>query len=496
MTDMKITGCVPLPGKGLVARHGDLIAVTEGGGPGPDPLLGALEEVAATTGDGGAFVLAVARAMLANPDQVSSACAGITAGGEVAVLVHGSAVAAVAVDGGQEVEFTATGSILPVHRTFSGATVTIRLALGTPGSLDARLRLDGGVVFGSGLAVTASTNPASPAMVVPGAEQPADQMTSPPTARKPARRQASAEPSGAQPAAAKPGDARMPGTATAGDAPGGQAGGQPAQDPMPAMTIPPPAASAPAGGLIAEKETYLPARKGDDPGQAGAEVWYRPPEFMPATPSVSQGREPSLHQPDPAGDLEWISLVPQRGPDGHDHAHDPAQAAEPDIPPLAPEGAEVAMVEGVLCARNHFNDPDVAYCRQCGISMVQQTRRTQLGQRPPLGVLLLDDGTGFTLDRDYVLGREPLLDGDVVAGRARPLRITDPDGTVGRVHLRVSLVGWQVEVKDLGSVNGSVIYLSAGGKGKLKPNDPVVVQPGTRIGIGRRSIQYLSYRAG
>ena len=74
-------------------------------------------------------------------------------------------------------------------------------------------------------------------------------------------------------------------------------------------------------------------------------------------------------------------------------------------------------------------------------------------------MLLLDDGTAFTLDRDYVLGREPVLDGDVTAGRARPLRITDPDGTVGRVHLRVSLVGWQVEVKDLGSVNGSVLLL-------------------------------------
>ena len=166
------------------------------------------------------------------------------------------------------------------------------------------------------------------------------------------------------------------------------------------------------------------------------------------------------------------------------------------MPPLAPEGAEPVMVEGVLCARNHFNDPDVAYCRQCGIGMVQQTRRTQLGQRPPLGVLLLDDGTAFTLDRDYVLGREPVLDGDVASGLARPLRITDPNGTVGRVHLRVSLVGWQVTVRDLGSVNGSVVYREAGGEDKLSPHESVVVAPGTRIGIGRRTLQYLSYRAG
>ena len=52
------------------------------------------------------------------------------------------------------------------------------------------------------------------------------------------------------------------------------------------------------------------------------------------------------------------------------------------MPPLAPEGAQTAMVEGVLCARNHFNDPDVAYCRQCGISMIQQTRTTHLRPAP------------------------------------------------------------------------------------------------------------------
>ena len=237
----------------------------------------------------------------------------------------------------------------------------------------------------------------------------------------------------------------------------------------------------------AKEEPYAPAGPDGDRGQAGTEGWHPPTEFMPATPPASRGPEPRLHEPDPAADFEWVSLVP----DGQDFSRD-----QPDVPPIAPEGAEPAMVEGILCVRNHFNDPDVAYCRQCGISMVQQTRTTQIGQRPPLGVLLLDDGTGFTLDRDYVLGREPVLDGDVAAGRARPLRISDPDGTVGRVHLRVSLVGWQVEVKDLGSVNGSVVYRPVGGEGKLNPYDPVVVEPGTRISIGQRSVQYLSYRAG
>jgi hypothetical protein len=116
--------------------------------------------------------------------------------------------------------------------------------------------------------------------------------------------------------------------------------------------------------------------------------------------------------------------------------------------------------------------------------------------RPPLGVLLLDDGAGYTLDADYVLGREPMLDVDVAAGRARALRISDPDGSVSRLHLRVSLVGWRVEVCDLESANGSVLHPAAGMEARLKPHDPVIIEPGARVSVGRRSFQYLSHRGG
>ena len=83
-------------------------------------------------------------------------------------------------------------------------------------------------------------------------------------------------------------------------------------------------------------------------------------------------------------------------------------------------------------------------------------------------------GSRVTLDGDYVLGREPVLDFDVMAGRARPLRISDPEGTVSRLHLRVSLVGWQVEVSDLGSANGSVLR-APGEERTLAPFEPIVL---------------------
>jgi hypothetical protein len=97
---MKIAGCVPLAGQGVVARYGDLVAVTDGHE--PDPLLSALAEVAAAAGDGRALVLSAVRAALGCPGQPAWACAGVTADGGVAVLVHGRAVATVGVEGGRK----------------------------------------------------------------------------------------------------------------------------------------------------------------------------------------------------------------------------------------------------------------------------------------------------------------------------------------------------------------------------------------------------------
>ena len=70
----------------------------------------------------------------------------------MAVLVHGRAVATVRVDDGPEITLTASDSVLPVSRTFAGATVTVSLAVGAPGAPDP----------GSGSATAWCTAAASP----------------------------------------------------------------------------------------------------------------------------------------------------------------------------------------------------------------------------------------------------------------------------------------------------------------------------------------------
>jgi hypothetical protein len=151
---MNITECVPLAGRGLVARRGHLVALTGGLDAGPDPLLTALAAVADANGDGAALVLAATRAAAEHGGRPAWACAGVTFGEEVAVLVHGEAAALVSVDGSPEAQVTASGSMIPVVGTFTGAVVTVRLVLGPPAPPDPRLWLAAGTVFGGGILLT------------------------------------------------------------------------------------------------------------------------------------------------------------------------------------------------------------------------------------------------------------------------------------------------------------------------------------------------------
>ena len=154
---------------------------------------------------------------------------------------------------------------------------------------------------------------------------------------------------------------------------------------------------------------------------------------------------------------------------------------------------EPVQVIGVYCKKEHFNDPKVAYCTVCGIAMAQTTRLPVLGVRPPLGVLVLDDGTMFPLERDHVLGRTPEEDEAVAAGLASGLALLDP--LVSRVHARIVLEGWQVSVVDESSTNGTFLW----GPGdtswtRLPRGAKAPLHPGSVTAIGQRQLRYHSYR--
>jgi len=112
------------------------------------------------------------------------------------------------------------------------------------------------------------------------------------------------------------------------------------------------------------------------------------------------------------------------------------------------------------------------------------------GNRPPLGVLVFDDGTTCTLDDDYVLGREPDRDEAVVSGRARPLLVTDDDLEISRIHAGVVLDGWDVTIVDLDSANGTFMSNPDGSWTRLIPQVPVVMSGGMRVRLGQRTVLF------
>ena len=172
----------------------------------------------------------------------------------------------------------------------------------------------------------------------------------------------------------------------------------------------------------------------------------------------------------------------------------PPSAPEPQAP--APEPESRPLVYGVDCKNDHFNDPRVPYCAVCGIALVQRTLVPYKGPRPPLGVLLLDDGMTLRLDTDYLVGRDPERAPEVAEGSVRPAKVTSPDGSVSRRHLRVALDNWDVNLVDLGSVNGTQIQPPGDPNFyDIPPNEPVAILPGTTVRIGvSRTMRYESHR--
>ena len=223
--------------------------------------------------------------------------------------------------------------------------------------------------------------------------------------------------------------------------------------------------------------------------EAEVDSAHAPPEEEPAsTPPLDRW-------PGQAGDPPTFeSIVMDTTSAGEDE-----EAARPALP-LATDVREHSdsmghMVRGVYCKNGHFNDPRGLFCAVCGINMVQQTPVLVEGSRPPLGVLLLADGSAFQLDDDYMLGREPTHDDDVRAGRLRGIVLHDEAQSVSRAHARIELRQWDVVVIDNGSSNGT--YVAIEGESTwtpLAPGAPHVLSSGSRLRLGGCTLTFNAYR--
>ncbi len=237
-----------------------------------------------------------------------------------------------------------------------------------------------------------------------------------------------------------------------------------------------PASAAGAGGVV-------DANGPTEPHDEAAEDAAAPADAQePAAPA----KEPAAPEQESAAPDQPVAQ--DREPAAHIEGPDPQK---PDARQQQDAAAERSQVIGVYCPKGHFIDPRHPHCPVCGISLAQQTVVPQEGPRPSLGDLLLDDGETVPLEIDYVIGRDPKHDPDALAGLARPLKIVDAEGVVSRRHARISLVGWDVQIIDLGSSNGTFIQPpGAPERQQVTPHVPIVIRPGTVVTLGRRWLRY------
>jgi FHA domain len=94
------------------------------------------------------------------------------------------------------------------------------------------------------------------------------------------------------------------------------------------------------------------------------------------------------------------------------------------------------------------------------------------------GELVGEDGSRTPVDRDYVLGREPVTDEAVKNKQAAALQVDDPDQLVSRVHAHLWVERGAVYVRDASSANGTFVA-APGAKDWTR-----VGQDGTELPLG------------
>jgi hypothetical protein len=209
----------------------------------------------------------------------------------------------------------------------------------------------------------------------------------------------------------------------------------------------------------------------------GAPVAAAPPAPAPVPAKATRRKKAApAPEPLPAAPLPVVAPV----------APAPEPVAAAPLPPAGP-----VEVWGIRCKKGHFNDPEARYCGICGIHMVQDKAARVKGPRPVLGFLVLDDGTSFKLDTDYVLGSDPHGHEAVTSGMARPLVVRADGDVISPVHARVVLKDWDVFISDCGSVYGTYVWSPGGTEWeRLTADQQVKLGAGSQVMVAQRGFMF------
>ncbi len=360
-------GLWPVPGDGVLARHGSLILLSSlDSGQFVDVLLDLLERMASAGGDGRQFADQVAAVLEA--DEAAGVADGAgpsvlafgSAGSGMAVTVSGGAWADVStVHGTQRIEAGQPGMLL--RCLLRSPVSAVRGGLGAAGngavSTDRFSRLDAGTVRASGLSffvggavqAVAQAAPPQPLRPAPVEVQPVQPQPVQPQPVQP-------QPVQPQPVQPEPWVDEPAGLNLAPPPP------PPPLPPPPEPPAPPPPPPPPPRPRSDEVVAPLPQAAAES---AGTELWQEPDQVTP--PAGGQPFEPEPFE------AVLLGAGPAVGADLGVIQREPLSRAR-DVPPgQSSYVADAPIIQGVYCKNGHFDDPEALFCAVCGISMNQQT---------------------------------------------------------------------------------------------------------------------------
>ncbi len=164
-----------------------------------------------------------------------------------------------------------------------------------------------------------------------------------------------------------------------------------------------------------------------------------------------------------------------------------ASEAGPSYAPGQPE------VVGVRCELGHFNHPRVLNCLRCGRPIGPGTPQVN-GPRPPVGVLLADDGSIWALSRNCLIGADPGSAPEVQSGAAQAIVMrAGASHGMAPVQAEVQIRDWSTYLVDRGAEGGAFLQGPVGQDwAQLGRNEQRELANGAHLSCGGRVLTYLS----
>jgi hypothetical protein len=150
-------------------------------------------------------------------------------------------------------------------------------------------------------------------------------------------------------------------------------------------------------------------------------------------------------------------------------------------------------VTGVRCELGHFNHPRAMNCLRCGRPIAPGSLQVS-GPRPPVGVLLADDGSIWALSRGCLIGTEPTLAAEVQSGAAQAIAMrAGANHAMGPVQAEVQIRDWSAYLVDRGAEGGTWLQgPTAQTWEQLGRHEQRELADGSHLSCGGRVLTYLS----